>query len=128
MVGEIIAIVGAIGVVGGLYFKLRQSRRDAYPKRVAIYKCTEEFLARAWTDPNADGEALLRDSYHCKSEARFVFNVERHFDLELKLQIEGDDLEFDAREYLEHRCFSSRHWLAEENMQLKDRFAKYLRY
>lgn len=139
--GEIIAIIGAIGVVTGIYFKVRQSRREAYPKRVAIFRCTEEFLARAWTDPDADAEDLLRNFYQCKREAPFIFNkkiatyldslyegVENHFDLEMKLEIQGDSLSFEERQSLQHRVFASRHWLSEENTHLKKRFNKYLKF
>lgn len=59
MITEIIAVVGAVGVLGGLYFKVRQMRRERYPKRAEIFKCTEEFLGRAWSDPNADPLELL---------------------------------------------------------------------
>lgn len=141
MVTEILAVVTGIGVLGGLYFKLRQIRRDKYPKREAIFKCTREFLGRAWADEDADIPTLLQAFYHCKSEARFVFNkrfaryldslyegVERYYDLELRLEIEGNRLAFEAKHHLQDQCFAQRHWLARQNMELEDRFAKYMRF
>ncbi len=53
---EIIAVVTVGATVIGLYFAFQHHRNeklkirlDAYPKKVAIFKCTEEFLGRAWT-------------------------------------------------------------------------------
>jgi hypothetical protein len=75
-------------------------------------------LGRAWTRNYDDIQALLQRFYHCKREAQFLFDeklaayldslyegVEDHFLLETRLLIEGDDLEFDARANLHHRCF-----------------------
>lgn len=59
MLTEVIALLTGIGIIGGLYFKVRQIRREAYPKRREIFQCTREFLGRAWADPNADGVELL---------------------------------------------------------------------
>jgi hypothetical protein len=51
-----------------------------------------------------------------------------HFELELRLQIQGPHLGEDELEGLEHRCLGSRAWLAEENMNLKKQFAKHLKF
>jgi hypothetical protein len=52
--------------------------------------------------------------------------VARHFDLETKLQIEDDSMGFDEKRVLQDQVFASRHWVGQQNMQLKERFAKYL--
>ena len=46
--------------------------------------------------------------------------------LENKLEIEGEGMEFDEREGLQHRVYGSRAWLGDENMHIRERFAKYL--
>lgn len=143
---SVIGIISAIGVLTGLYFAYRQRRNerlkmrhDAYPRRVAVFKCTEEFLSRAWTGNYHDPQRLLRDFHHCKRETRFLFgkkmadyldylydSVEDHFTLEMRLEIEGRRLDVEAKQDLESRCFASRHWLGQENMRLTERFAKHL--
>jgi|GEM_PF-6831966 len=143
---EVVGIVTAFVALAGLYFlfqqrrsERRKARLDAYPKRVEVFRCTEEFLGRAWTGNYEDMQELLQRFFHCKREAQFLFDkklaayldalyegVEDHFLLELKLQIEGERLTFEAKNVLEDRCFASRHWLGEQNMHLKEHFAKYL--
>ena len=143
---EVLGIVTGLVALIGLYFifqqrrnERRKARLEAYPKRVKIFRCTEEFLGRAWTGNYDDVQVLLHHFYHCKREAQFLFDqklaayldflyegVEDHFLLEARLLIEGDDLEFEAKANLQHRCFASRHWLGEQNMHLKEHFAGYL--
>ena len=143
---EIVGIVTALAALAGLYFlfqqrrgERRKSRLEAYPKRIEVFKCAEEFLGRAWTGNYDDTEVLLQRLFHCKREAEFLFDeklaayldslcegVEDHFLLEARLQIEGNDLSFEARANLKHRCLVSRRWLGEQNMHLKEHFAKYL--
>ena len=52
--------------------------------------------------------------------------VARHFDLETKLEIEGDSMGFDEKRVLQDQVFASRYWVGQQNMHLKERFAKYL--
>ena len=140
-----IVSVGTLCTLVALYFTFQQRRHEkaklrleVYPKRVAVFRCTEEFLARAWTG-NGDGPALLAAFYQCKREARFLFDkklfdyldslydgVSRHFDLELKLEIETNSLEFDERQALQNEVYASGHWLGQQNMHLKERFADFL--
>jgi hypothetical protein len=138
--------IGTLGIaLVALYFTFQQRRHEkakmrleVYPKRVAVFRCTEEFLARVWTG-NGDVPTLLAAFYQGKREARFLFNkkladyldslhdgVSRHFNLELKLEIEGDSLEFAERRALQNEVYASRHWLGQQNMHLKERFAGYL--
>ena len=83
--------------------------------------------------------ALLTGFHNCKKEARFLFDkkmadyldelyngVDRHFHLETKLEIEGEAMSFGEKRELQDRVFASRHWLAQQNMQLRERFAKYI--
>ena len=143
---EVLGLVTGLVALVGLYFifqqrrnERRKARLEAYPQRVEVFRCTEEFLGRAWTGNYDDMQVLLQRFFHCKREAQFLFDkslaayldslyegVEDHFLLEARLQIEGDDLDFEARANLQHRCFASRHWLGEQNMHLKKHFAKYL--
>jgi len=53
---EVIGIITAVVALCGLYFifqqrrnERRKARLEAYPKRVEVFRCTEEFLGRAWT-------------------------------------------------------------------------------
>jgi hypothetical protein len=143
---EIIAVVTAGATVIGLYFAFQHHRNeqlkirlDAYPKRVAIFKCTEEFLGRAWTGNYVHMPALLAEFHGCTKEARFLFDkkladyldslyegVERRFQLETKLEIEGGSSDFGEKRALQDQVFAACHWLGQENMHLKERFAKYL--
>jgi hypothetical protein len=129
-----------------LYFTRQQRktekaklRLDAYPKRIEIFRCTERFLSRAWADKNAYMPGLLTEFHDCKKEARFLFDkkmagylddvyegVERHFHLEMKLEINGDTMSFGEKRGLQNRVFASRHWLGQQNVQLRERFAKYV--
>ena len=52
--------------------------------------------------------------------------VARHFDLETKLEIHGESMGFDEKRVLQDQVFASRHWVGQQNMHLKERFAKYL--
>jgi len=143
---EIIEVVTVGATVIGIYFAFQHYRNeqlkirlDAYPKKVAIFKCTEEFLGRAWTGNYVYVPALLAEFHNCTKEARFLFDkkmadyldsvyegVARHFDLETKLEIHGDSMGFDEKRVLQDQVFASRHWVGQQNMHLKERFAKYL--
>jgi hypothetical protein len=143
---EIIAFVTAGATVTGLYFAFRHHRNeqlkirlDVYPKKVAIFHCTEEFLRRTWTANYDYGPAHLAEFLNCTKEARFLFDkkmadyldsvykgVARHLDLETKLEIHGDSMGFDEKRALQDQVFASRHWVGQQNIQLKERFAKYL--
>jgi hypothetical protein len=114
-------------------------RNDMYPKRIEIFRCTERFLSRTWADKNAYIPTVLAEFHNCTKEARFLFpkkmadylddlykGVARHFDLETKLEIEGEDMSFDEKSRLHDRVSASRDWVVQENMQLKERFAKYV--
>jgi hypothetical protein len=83
--------------------------------------------------------ALLAEFHNCTKEARFLFDkkmadyldsvyegVARHFDLETKLEVHGDSMGFDEKRVLQDQVFASRHWVGQQNMHLKERFAKYL--
>jgi len=128
---EIAAVVTAGAAVVGLYFAFQhyrnerlKNRLDAYPKRVAIFKATEEFLGRAWTGSYEYGPALLGQFHNSTKESRFLFDkkvaeyldslykgVERHFSLEAKLEIECDSLSLEEKRALQLQVFASRHWL-----------------
>ncbi len=143
---EIIAVVSASATVIGLYFAFQHQRNeqlkirlDAYPKKVAIFKCTEEFLGRAWTGNYAYMPALLAEFHNCTKEARFLFDkkiadyldsvyegVERYLHLQTRMEIEGDSMGFDEKRVLQDQVFASRHWVGQQYMHLKERFAKYL--
>src|SRR5712692_8588620 len=143
---EIFAVVTAGTTVIGLYFAFRHYRNeqlkirlDAYPKRVAIFNCTEEFLGRSLTGNYAYMPALLAEFHDSTKEAGFLCvwiladyldslyeGVWRHFHLETKLEIEGDSLDFGEKRALQDQVFASRHWLGQQNMHMKERFAKYL--
>jgi len=143
---SIVGLISVGGILLGAYLGFRQwrnaknkTRLDLYPKRIEVFRCTEEFLSRAWTGNYDYGPHLLAAFYHCKREAHFLFDkklatyidslyegVEDHFNLELKLEIEGESLDFDEREGLQHRVYGSRAWLGQQNMHLKEKFAKYL--
>jgi hypothetical protein len=143
---EIIAVVTAGATVIGLYLAFQHNRNeqlkirlDAYPNKAAIFKSTEEFLARAWTGNYTYMPALLAEFHNCTKEARFLFDkkmadyldsvykgVARHFDLETKLEIHGDSMGFDARRVLQDQVFASRHWVGQQHTHLKERFAKHL--
>jgi hypothetical protein len=138
-----IGIITALIAFGGLYFAVRhnkqKARLEAYPKRIAVFRCTEEFLARAWTHNYDYQPALLATFYHCKREAEFLFDkrlanyldslyegVEEYFRLANRLEIEGDDLEFEEKSGLQHRVWASQHWLGQENQNFRKQFKKYL--
>jgi hypothetical protein len=143
---QIIAVATLAVALGGLYFAYQHRRTekaklrlDAYPKQIEIFRCTESFLSRTWTGNYAYMPALLAEFHNCTKEARFLFDkkmadyldsvyegVARHFDLETKLQIEDDSMGFDEKRVLQDQVFASRHWVGQQNMQLKERFAKYL--
>jgi hypothetical protein len=114
-------------------------RLDAYPKQIEIFRCTERFLSRTWADQNAYMPTLLADFHNCTKEARFLFDkemagylddlykgVDRHFYLETKLEIEGEAMSSDEKRILQDQVFGSRRWVGQQNMQLKERFAKYI--
>lgn len=42
--------------------------------------------------------------------------VERHFHLEMKLEINGDTMSFEEKRGLQNRVFASRHWLGQQNV------------
>jgi len=78
---EVLGIVTGFVALLGLYFvfqqrrnERRKARLEAYPKRVEIFRCTEEFLGRAWTGNYDDIQALLQRFYHFKREAQFLFD------------------------------------------------------
>jgi hypothetical protein len=143
---QIIAIAMLAVAVGGLYLAYQQRRTeraklrlDAYPKQIAIFRCTESFLSRTWTGDYAYMPALLAEFHDCTKEARFLFDKEmadnldsvyegvaRHFDLETKLEIHGDSMDFGEKRALQDQVFASRAWVGQQNMHLKERFAKYL--
>lgn len=133
------SLVALVGVYFTVRYNQRKARLEAYPKRIPVFRCTEEFLVRAWTHNYADQVALLAGFYHCKREAEFLFDkklaayldslyegVEEYFHLANKLEIEGDGLGFEERTGLQHRVWASQHWLAQENQNLRKRFSKYL--
>ena len=144
---DIISVVwGGMRFLIELVFKRKQRRNDeinlrleAYPKRVAVFKSTQEFLSRAWTDKHASMQALSAKFLHGTSEARFLFGnelgdyldslyegVDRHFHLETKLEIQGDSLVGAEKLALQEKVFSSRYWISQQNRQLPKRFAKHL--
>jgi hypothetical protein len=106
---EVLGLVTGLVALVGLYFifqqrrnERRKARLEAYPQRVEVFRCTEEFLGRAWTGNYDDMQVLLQRFFHCKRKAQFLFDkslaayldslhegVEEHFLLEARLQIEG---------------------------------------
>ena len=50
----------------------------------------------------------------------------RHFNLETKLEIHGDSMGFDEKRVPEDQVLAPRHWVDQQNIHLKERFAKYL--
>lgn len=110
---QVVQIGTLVIALAALYFTFQQRRHkkarlrlEVYPKRVAVFRCTEEFLACTWTG-NGDPQSLLAAFYQGKREASFLFDkkladyldflhdgVSRHLNLELKLEIEGASLEF----------------------------------
>lgn len=141
-----IAAVGSAAIaLVALYLTFQQRRNekaklrlDVYPKRVAVFRSTEEFLARVWTG-SGDVPTLLTAFQQGKREAQFLFDkkladyldslydgVSDHFNLEMKLEIQGDRLAFAEKRALQERVYGSRHWLAQQNMHLKEHFAGYL--
>lgn len=139
VIGSAVGLFGAYVGYRQIRIARHKARLDLYPKRIAVFRCTEEFLARAWTDGDVYQPALLAAFYHCKSEAQFLFDkkmakyldhlyegVERHFHYEDRLEIEGEDMDFETKQMVQHQCYGSRAWLGHENMHIRERFAKYL--
>lgn len=142
---QVVSVGTLVIALVALYFTFQQRRHERakmrleiYPKRVAVFRCTEEFLARVWTG-SGDVPTLLAAFYQGKREASFLFDkkladyldslydgVTKHFDLELKLEINGESLGFDQRRDLQDRVYASRHWLGQQNVRVKERFARYL--
>jgi hypothetical protein len=138
-------LTAGLALLGG-YLGYRQWRNaknkiriDLYPKRIEVFRCTEEFLNRAWTGNYVDQVALLASFYHCKREARFLFDkkladyleslytgVENHFHYENRLEIEGETMDFETKQMVQHQCWGSRAWLGDQTMHIKEKFAKYL--
>jgi hypothetical protein len=44
----------------------------------------------------------------------------------MRLEIHGDSMDFGEKRALQDQVFASRAWVAQQNMHLKERFAKYL--
>ena len=143
---ETIALGTAVATVLGLGVKIQQLRNerskirlDAYPKRLAIFKGTDEFLNRAWHGNYVSPTELLAQFDLCKQEAPYLFDtklsgfldglyegVDRHLHLEAKLEIQGDSLKSEEKRALQEKVFSSRHWLGQQNGLLTERFKKHL--